>query len=532
MGDAGAIPAVLDGLVALEYRGYDSSGVGWLDGDNIQTTKSIGEVRRLIEKINADTSARVAIGHTRWATHGGVSEANCHPHLSHDNRVAVVHNGIITNHRELRAELESEGVVFSSQTDTEVIPNVLSKKQPIEKLRGSFAFLTITPDNPDSITGVRRGSQPLVAGRGEGFSFITSDVGAASLWSREIYAIEDGETVLVTRNGLEFWDGVKAIEKKPLVIKLKTKRASKGRFSTFMESEIHEIPEVIRRIKKQPQNPIKTSGTVHIAACGTSYHAGLFIANLLERSGIRTKTYIASEFVPSQPLIRDGDVGLVISQSGETADTLVALKHMKEAEMFTFGICNVEQSSIYRYVDHCVLTHAGVEVAVASTKAYIAQVITGMMLSGHPVDFDEVAFSIEEVLQNASDIKSLAKQYKDIKRIFFLGRGLDTITALESALKVKEITYKHCEGFAAGELKHGTLSLVDEHTLCVIFGDCEKLQSTRAEVEARGSQVWQIQNQHPLVNAVVAQLFALYLAQELGLDADKPRNLAKSVTVE
>jgi len=621
-----AIKHTLEGLKSLEYRGYDSAGITFPCPDNKEfiTIKSVGNVDRLVEKVelfnnSSLVTCHLSLGHTRWATHGGVSEINAHPHISHCGRIVVVHNGIISNHQEIRKSLADKGIIMKSQTDTEVIPNLISlflKKQPSDNnsallqavkratdyLHGSFAFLAIEIGT-QSIVATRKGRQPLTIGNANGFHYITSDIPAAQEKCKTLYALEDNEFAEVTRSGITFYNKdnnqLKAIQKKPLSNIKKVPKPSKGEFATFMEKEIFEIPSVIRRIGKEYDkisatsqfqdavNLLRKCDTVHIAACGTAYHAGLMLGMMLESTlKKRTKVYIASEMPYQNPLISKKDIGIVISQSGETADTLSALQLMKERNLPTIGICNVEGSSISRYVDYFLPTLAGTEVAVASTKAYIAQVMVGTILTNEAVKTTKeqklqreccntkqqrtrihrppetwqsklvpLAKQAQELLKSAPGIKMLAKQYRDANRIFFLGKNMGVITALESALKVKEITYKHCEGFPAGELKHGTLSLVDQNTLTIIFRDPikqpslehnlvydvthntqdnvsmrEKLDNARAEVEARGSHIWEITG-NPTLSAIPAQLFALYIAEELSLNPDQPRNLAKSVTV-
>ena len=589
-----ALGNTLDGLKSLEYRGYDSAGIAFPTRTGFTVIRSVGNVDKLITKVGNEThDAPLAIGHTRWATHGRVSEINAHPHVSSDGRVAVVHNGIISNYQEIRTILAQKGIEMKSQTDTEVIPNLISLflpdennaqnkrktsqtellhavKRAVGHLHGSYAFLAISNDS-ETIVATRKGRQPLTLGSAKDFYYITSDIPTAKEKCKTIYALEENEFLQVNKQGFTFYKDDRVIKKNPLTNIKRTPKPDKGTFPTFMEKEIFEIPKVISRIGinygkiakttsfQEAVTALRTSQTVHIAACGTAYHAGLVIGQMIEsKLKKRTKIYIASEMPYQSPLVGKNDIGIIISQSGETADTLSALQLMKEHGLPTIGICNVEGSSISRYVDWFLPTLAGTEVAVASTKAYIAQVTIGSILVKNAeastfATLPHVAMKnyAQNLLEVAPEIKAMARKYRDIKRIFFLGKGVGAISALEAALKVKEITYKHCEGWPAGELKHGTLSLVDQDTLTIIFANCsmrdmppqymasmrEKLSNAEAEVKARGSKTWVINGGRanddvfPVLDVMLAQLFALYLAEELKLNPDQPRNLAKSVTV-
>ena len=624
LGGLDAVGETVRGLQTLEYRGYDSAGLSFLQNDKLVTIKAVGNVSNLQRKVLESTTAsergqsQIAIGHTRWATHGGVTEVNSHPHLSADARVGVVHNGIIENYKDIAKTLAEQGITLTSQTDTEVIPNLVALnlkdnllkavKEASKYLKGSYAFLALSPLFPDQLVATRNGRQPLVIGLADGFTYVSSDLPTARAKCSEIYVLEEGEFALVERGKVEFFDDTGIVQKNPLTLDIDTRPASKEGFSTFMEKEIFEIPSIIERIeeryakitqREEFQNLLqrmRSSDTVHITACGTAYHAGLILAQLLEsHCGIRAKAYVASELPYLGALIRENDLGVVISQSGETADTLSALQLFKERGLPVLAICNVEGSSIARYCDYLLPTFAGAEIAVASTKAFIAQVLVSSILtdrvgaeemrayitprrSGTPsrptiinesdirqgvrVDSPRLPRSdirsyllspdrpypcriqdlARKVLEDAPALKELAKRYRDVRSIFFLGKGLDATLALESALKVKEITYKHCEGFPSGELKHGTLALVDEDTLTIIIdtsGDEKiraKLENARHEVSARGSFTEEFSISFGANSFVVgvmhAQLFALYLSVELGLNPDQPRNLAKSVTVE
>ncbi|MCL2587441.1 MAG: glutamine--fructose-6-phosphate transaminase (isomerizing) [Firmicutes bacterium] len=549
LGLGGAVKEAIEGLEALEYRGYDSAGISFLKDGRVKTIKSVGNISKLKEKVIIE-DAHIAIGHTRWATHGGVTEANSHPHLSHDGRVIVVHNGIIENYKDL--------IDFprKSETDTEVIPNLISKymdkgllvavKEASKHLRGSYAFLAMSPLEPNTLVATRFGRQPLVIGEGKDFIYVSSDLPTARQKCHTIYVLEEGEFVSIADEKIDF-----GFEKEPLNLEIEIKPVTKEGYSTFMEKEIFEIPSVIEKIIKNYENiiqgnefkklsrKIKNARTVHITACGTAYHSGLVLAQLLEsHQGVRTKTYIASELPFADAFFEEGDLGVVISQSGETADTLSAMQIFKEHGLPVAALCNVEGSSIARYCDFLLPTLAGTEIAVASTKAFIAQTIVATIVARQGIPPKSLISQAREVLIQAPRMKELAKEYRDIRSIFFLGKGLDATLALESALKVKEITYKHCEGFPSGELKHGTLALVDDQTLTIMLctSNDEKLrakqENAKYEVKARGSHTEEFTADNFLVGAMHAQLFSLYLAQELGLNPDQPRNLAKSVTVE
>jgi len=562
LGKRDAIKEVTAGLQSLEYRGYDSAGIAYVQGGYIHTVKRVGHVAELVQATeDLPRVISLAIGHTRWATHGGATENNSHPHVSHDGTVAVAHNGIIENYAELRKDLTERGVVFKSDTDTEVIPNLIAISesgreflpavvQATKSLHGSYAFLAVSKKHHNQIVAVKNGSQPLVIGVNKDAVYISSDTPTLSAKCDKIYALEDTEFALVDAMGVKFFTNGKYINKQPLVLSAKAVAPTKGKYATFMEKEIREIPDVITNIAKTYADKdltvlvdkIKACDTIHIAACGTSYHAGLYIARLFEARGIkRVIVHVASELPHANPMLSPRDIGLVISQSGETADTLLAMKMFKSNGLYTVAICNVEGSSIWRYADVALPTVAGVEVAVASTKAYIAQTLVGEVIAnavtGVPTDFAEYATVADEILFIAETVRVKAKQFRDIQKIFFLGKGMSTITALESALKVKEITYRHCEGISAGELKHGTLALVDDKTLCIVLTPTDahaagKLINSIQEVKSRGANVWVIPAVASSLGILFGQLFALFLAVELELNPDKPRNLAKSVTVE
>ncbi|MDR0462371.1 MAG: glutamine--fructose-6-phosphate transaminase (isomerizing) [Christensenellaceae bacterium] len=562
LGKDNAVNRVTEGLKTLEYRGYDSAGLAYISKETIHTVKQVGPVDALVQKVNdlKLPKSNIALGHTRWATHGGITEQNSHPHVSDDGNIAVVHNGIIENYIQLKSDLESKGVTFKSATDTEVIPNLISqfKSENILKsvteackyLKGSYAFLAMSCDHPDTIVAAKNGSQPLVIGTVKDAVYISSDTPTLTSKCDKIYALEDAEFAVICPTSVKFHKFGKSIVKKPLAIMASVKPATKGIYNTFMEREIHEIPDVIEAIEREYCKrdltklvaKIHACDTIHIAACGTSYHAGLYIARMFERQGLRrVLVHVASELPHTNPIINPRDIAIVISQSGETADTLSAMKTFKNRGLYTIAICNVEGSSIWRYADTALPTVAGTEVAVASTKAYIAQTLVGEIVVNaimeQPTNFVSYRKAAHEILGHSEEILKVVSENKDMNRIFFLGKGLSAITALESALKVKEITYRHCEGIAAGELKHGTLALVDSNTLSIILtptdeAAAQKLNNSIHEVKSRGSHIWTVPPVESSLQIIYAQLFALHLAQKLSLDPDKPRNLAKSVTVE
>lgn len=557
LGAGNAVERVVNGLKDLEYRGYDSAGVAAIVGKRIKTVKSVGHVRALCDKISAhEIASNIAIGHTRWATHGGVSEKNCHPHVSANGRIAVVHNGIIENYRELRAELEHENIAFKTDTDTEVIPNLIQHilgigrdllgavRRAVPRLHGSYAFLVIDAGDPETIIAVKNGSQPLVITVQNGDVFVSSDTPTATANGGAVYVLEDGEMATLRRDSVTFYMNGKCVVKKPLAITTTPAKPSKEGYATFMEKEIREIPTVVANIegayRGRNLHPLRgrifESSCVHLVACGTSFHACLYIANLLEARGTRARCYVASEFLHTRPHITDRDVAIVISQSGETADTLLAMKMLKGRGIYTAAICNVEASSIWRYADVALPTVAGVEVAVASTKAFIAQCLVGEILVNGGI-LEGVLVCGKAIIDRRADLVDLVKRHGDAKKIFFLGKGVTTIVAMESALKVKEITYRHCEGIAAGELKHGTLALVDDKTLCIFLLSNDeiangKIENAMHEVAARGARVHVLPASVGIMSVIYAQLFALDLCLSVGLDPDKPRNLAKSVTVD
>jgi glucosamine--fructose-6-phosphate aminotransferase (isomerizing) len=571
LGKADAIDSVLDGLTKLEYRGYDSAGIAYLQDNKTQVVKSVGHVDSLIDKtkdLNPPQSAKIAIGHTRWSTHGEPTELNAHPHLSNNGEIAVVHNGIIENYLEIIELLKSHGIEMRSQTDTEVIPNLIQiyfdgdlKKatgKAIKHLKGSYAIVALAAKDPTTLICAKHG-MPLCIGAGKDFSCITSDIPTALSKTQDIYVLDNGDMAVINPGKIEFFNKGKKIEKQLIKPPQSRELITKGPFSTFMEKEINDIPEVFQRVithyRNNPIAPelldlIRKASTIHICACGSAYHAGLVIGALIEKHcRIRVSTHIASEFRHSDPLIHPTDVGIVISQSGETADTMAAMNLLRENRIPTIAICNINNSALAREADYCLPMLAGFEIAVASTKAYCSQVLLGAILvdaiSDKPVfqrrEFSFLPMHARSIISKSNDIQKLAEKYVGLSRMFFLGKGLDAYAALESALKVKQLTYIQCEGYHAGELKHGPLSLVNNETLTgIIQSDTDEITNSKianatAEVKARGSKIWKIETPHsPLAfcfAVIPAQLFALHLSKLKGINPDKPRHLAKAVTV-
>lgn len=593
LGKSDAVNNVLDGLTKLEYRGYDSAGLAYIDDGSVHAVKSVGNADQLIEKmnnVNPPKDRSLAIGHTRWATHGGATELNAHPHLSNNGKIAVVHNGIIENYLELIEFLAGYNIKMQTETDTEVIPNLIqiyydgdlkkATQKAIKHLKGSYAILALAAESPNTLVCAKHG-MPLCIGAGKDFSYVTSDIPTALSKTDDIYVIENGELVVMEQGSIKFFQGSKIVEKELIKPPHTRELITKGPFKTYMEKEINDIPEVFQRIityYNKNSSPVThelldillNAATIHICACGSAYNAGLVIGNLIEKHArIRVKNHIASEFRYNDPLFTPTDVGIVISQSGETADTIAAMNLMKENSIPVIAICNTNNSSIEREANFHLPMLAGFEIAVASTKAYCAQVLIGAILvnsicgsiSRQNADlsdkppFSKNAFSLlpmhaRQVILKNKDIAALALKRQSISRIFFLGIGLDAVAAQEAAMKVKELSYIHCEGYPAGELKHGALSLVDNNTLTALFQTSDalgsripnapsvvaaKIANAAAEVKARGSKIWNVEiPDSPLsfcYSVMPAQLFALHLSKLKGNNPDKPRHLAKAVTV-
>lgn len=599
-GSENALPRLLSGLSALEYRGYDSAGIAFFKNGAAECIKSRGRIEILKQKVDPDDISHCGIGHTRWATHGEPSDINSHPHEA-DN-LYIVHNGIIENYAELKRELMSEGYDFVSETDTEVAAKVIDRAykrlcDPVkalfaaaEEFRGSFAIAVIFKETEGKIFGIRR-DNPLLAAISDDGAFITSDISAVLSYTNRFVRPLENEVVIATADGITVLDrNGKEIKRDFETALWQREEAEKGGFPFFMLKEIHEEPEAIYktlapRIKDGmpyfesrllTEECIKNYSHIHIVACGTAYHAGLVAKFAIEKlARVRVSVELASEFRYNEPILSEKDLVIVISQSGETADTLAALRLAKKTGVPVLGIVNARGSTIAREADSVIHTLCGPEIAVASTKAYSVQCALLYLLSFHisnslgRLGDEETARLTEELLHSvpkavasvidASDkVSKIAEDYKDEKSIFFIGRGADHALSNEAALKCKEISYIHCEAYAAGELKHGTISLVSEGVpVCAVMtqsGVAEKMISNIREVKARGADVLLVAKRGipypddianrvitlpavsellmPLISATAVQLLAYYLAYHLGFDVDKPRNLAKSVTVE
>lgn len=600
------VPEILDGLKKLEYRGYDSAGISLIQGDHITTTKKQGKIANLESAISKNKKfvGNIGIGHTRWATHGKPSEENSHPHLSED--VAVVHNGIIENYQELKEKLKKSGVKFVSQTDTEVIPHLISlhlkksknKKQAvldaIAELHGAFALAIIFKGEEDFMAIAKKGS-PLLVGFGQGKNagehYVASDYFALDALTSKISYLEDGDVGFLNTKEIEIFDASgKKVEREVKIIEKDLAKVSKEHFKHFMQKEIYEQPRVIKDILNNyvaqgnivlPNFPydLKTIDKITIVACGTSYYAGMVGKYLIESlAGVNVEVDIASEFRYRGAAFSANNLSIFISQSGETADTIAALKYTKEKGQKTLGIVNVAMSNMAYLSDAIIRTIAGPEIGVASTKAYIAQVTVLVLFA---IELAYLKKAIDEKtkkellnnLQNLSDkienifqketldeIKSVAKFIKKHQSLIYVGRGISYPTALEGALKLKELSYINAFGIAAGELKHGTIALIDKDMPVIAIAPntelFEKSASNIEEIVARGGKVVLIGNEagikelkgltyksiclpkienvidEAILSVIPTQLLAYYTANYKGHDVDQPRNLAKSVTVE
>ena len=597
--DAG--PLLLDGLKRLEYRGYDSAGIAVQSGGMIRAAKASGHLQNLCEKTHdgADLPGTCGIGHTRWATHGAPTVTNAHPHLSDDGVFAVVHNGIIENYAELREELIGRGFVFHSETDTEVVVHLLDSyykgdlksavMKTVSRLSGSYALGVVCADHPGELIAVKSAS-PLILGVGVGESFFASDVTALVSHTRNVIYLEDGEFASLTPDRITVFDCTgKEVEKKVSRVVWDVEAAEKGGYEHFMLKEIMEQPRALKaavepRVRdgeivldgvELTAEQLKGIRRVVITACGSAYHAGCVGRYIMEElCRIPVEAEVASELRYRNPLIGEDTLVIVISQSGETADTIAALKECKERGARTLAIVNVVGSTVAKLADDVLYTWAGPEIAVATTKGYTTQVAVLSLLSVYMarklerIDDDRYRElvsgirSLPERCQRSIDLNThvayLAKRYHNNSSLFFIGRNLDYAACLEASLKLKEISYIHSEAYAAGELKHGTIALIEEGrlvvALCCYEALFDKLASNIKEVKARGAKVMAVVQEgnrrifaeaddvlfapivDPLLIAITEivplQLFAYYVAKENGCDIDKPKNLAKSVTVE
>ena len=600
IGTKKAKPILINGLLRLEYRGYDSAGIATIENDGIKVVKEKGRIANLnsIEEINT-LEGTIGIGHTRWATHGKPSAENSHPHYDNTNTFAVVHNGIIENYHELRKFLEDKGYTFLSDTDTEVIPNLISYyykkeknflkslKKACDDLKGSFALEILCKDYPDNMIVVRQDS-PLVIGKGLNENYISSDIPAILSFTKDFYFLNDREFAVLSRKNIEFYDNdLNKIEKPIKSIEWNTASAEKDGYDDFMLKEIYEQPNAIRETIGSKLSEDKISfndfsiskeylqslNKLYIVACGTAMNAGYTVKNTFESlCKIPVEVEIASEFRYKDPLVDERTLCIFISQSGETADTIAALKLAKEKGAKTLAMANVIGSSITREADYCIYTHAGPEIAVASTKAYTSQVVLLNILALYfaevlnTISKKEISKLKEELLELPKKAELALRTVAEIKNfssivyketdMFFLGRGLDYYSALEASLKLKEISYIHSEAYAAGELKHGPIALIENDvTVIGIITNpllVEKTVSNMQEVITRGAKTLVITNQNidnsqffkvinipetdprfaPVLSIIPLQLLSYYISKAKGLDVDKPRNLAKSVTVE
>jgi len=606
IGHKKASPILLNGLLRLEYRGYDSAGISTVEKNGLSIMKDKGRVKNLynLDGID-DLTGTIGIAHTRWATHGKPSKENAHPHLDNSDSFAVVHNGIIENYNELKKFLADNGYTFRSQTDSELIPNLIhyyySKDEQndnqkvlraVQKtcmdLKGSFALQVISKFMPDNMIVIRKDS-PLVIGKGDGENYVSSDIPTILSYTKDFYLLNDYEFAVLSRDNVEFYDiNLNKIVKPIKSIDWDINSADKNGYEDYMLKEIFEQPNAVRETigSRLPENEpcnfedlkfskefLSTINKMYIVACGTAMHAGLSGKSAIEKlCNIPVTVDIASEFRYRNPIIDKNTLCIYISQSGETADTIAALKLAKSKGATTLAISNVIGSSITREADYCIYTHAGPEIAVASTKAYTSQVVLldilavyfAEILSTTPIlqlqnikkEILALPAKIDEALKCSDRIKTFANKIYQEKDIFFLGRGADYNTALEGSLKLKEISYIHSEAYAAGELKHGPIALIENGiTVIGIMTDkllVEKSISNLQEVITRGAKTLVVTNQNlpannfetiitvpdtdtllsPILAIVPLQLLSYYISKAKGLDVDKPRNLAKSVTVE
>lgn len=596
-----AAPVLLDGLAKLEYRGYDSAGIAVYDGEKIRMEKAVGRLK-VLEELTQDGATlpgTVGIGHTRWATHGVPSDLNAHPHFNHDHSIVVVHNGIIENYLKLKKKLAGKGYEFLSETDTEVIAHMLDyyyKGDPLDaiskvmhRMEGSYGLGIMFRDHPDEVYAVRKDS-PLIVGTSPEGNLIASDVPAVLKYTRDVYYLENEEIVKLTRDGLHFYNiDEEELEKEATHIDWDMNAAEKGGYEHFMLKEMHEQPKAVKdtltpRIKNgdvvieelgMTDEEIRAIRKIFIVACGSAYHTGVTAKYVFEKlARIPVEVDLASEFRYRDPILPENTLVVIVSQSGETADTLAALRLAKEKGVRTLGIVNVVGSSIAREADNVMYTWAGPEIAVATTKAYSTQLIAQYLLAMKFAkvrgtvsqnDFDAMIQSLERLpeqisllLSHKENVQRFANRYLATEHVFFIGRGIDYAISMEGSLKLKEISYIHSEAYAAGELKHGTISLIEDGRLVVaVLTQPELYKKTISniqEVKTRGAFVMAVTTVGntevekvadyvvylPETNPVFAnslaiiplQLFGYYVSIGRGLDVDKPRNLAKSVTVE
>ncbi|MEE1431604.1 MAG: glutamine--fructose-6-phosphate transaminase (isomerizing) [Clostridia bacterium] len=602
VGEGHAKERIIDGLKRLEYRGYDSAGIALPINGRIEIRKHVGEIKNL-EKIIGDPAydSSVGIGHTRWATHGAPSDLNAHPHANGDNSIAIVHNGIIENYQEIKEWLIRDyGVKFKSETDSEVIAHLIgiyydgdllqAVNRAVEQMRGAYAVAAIAAAEPDKIVAVRKDA-PLVAGIGKGFNFIASDIPALLKYVREVYLIENNETVVLTKDDIKIYneDG-KVVKRDVFHVTWDADAAEKEGYEHFMLKEIHEQPKgiqetLVRRLNEDgtinldgismTKEDIENFDKVYIVACGTAYHAGLVGKLVIEKMArVPVEVDIASEFRYRDPFVDEKTLFIAISQSGETLDTLAALREAKRKGARILSVVNVVGSSVARESDDVFYTWAGPEIAVASTKAYTTQLICmyliGLYMGSTKGTIEKDYYTqvleelkllpekVEKLFGEEDQIAALARKYHRKDQVFYVGRGLDSGVSYEGSLKLKEISYINSFAIAAGELKHGTIALMEEETPVFALATqdflYEKMVSNVEEIKARGARVVAIAKEgrteieqvadeviyippcmdevSPVLAVIPLQIFAYYVAKERGCNIDKPKNLAKSVTVE
>lgn len=594
---------IIEGLKKLEYRGYDSAGIAVVSDGEIELRKHVGAIVNLEKLIGKENlGGHVGIGHTRWATHGAPSDVNSHPHMSADNRVALVHNGTIENYVELRTALEDEGIGFKSDTDSEVAAVLIGKyynmsgdlKAAMDKatseMTGTFALAAIAADEPDMFVAYRKNA-PLIVGKGDGCNFVASDFSALLKYTKDVYLLENGDTVVLTPDSVTIYDETgKEIKRETMHISWDESVAEKGDFEHFMLKEIYDQPEGIMETLKRnlsdnggvelydmtlTKEDFAKFNKICIVACGTAYHAGLVGRNIIEKLvKIPVEVDVASEFRYRDPFVNEQTLFIAISQSGETADTLEALREAKRKGARVLSIVNVVGSSVARESDDVFYTWAGPEISVASTKAYTTQLLSLYLLALYLGDLKDtitpeyyseiieelaaIPGKLEEVLKMRGSIEKLAKKLYDRDQVFFIGRGMDSSVAYEGSLKLKEISYINSFAIAAGELKHGTIALMEPKTIVVALATqsklFDKMVSNIQEVKARNAHVISIAKEGntaieehsdetfyipncldevtPLLSVIPLQIYAYYVAKEKGCEIDRPRNLAKSVTVE
>ena len=602
IGKKNAVEVIYNGLEKLEYRGYDSAGIAVIDNDKIERRRSVGKLINLQENIKSNKiSGNIGIGHTRWATHGKPSEENAHPHTDCSGKIVVVHNGIIENYVSLKKQLQKEGHKFASETDTEVVAHLIEKyykgdllsavKSALRNIEGAYALCAISCEDNSRII-VARKDAPLVIGIGKDENFIASDVSALLQYTKDVIFLENGDIAEIKENSITIFDETDTpIKRKSQKILWNAIQAEKCGYKHFMLKEIHEQTQttqdtfrgrisdeenkIILQSVKLTKEEILNISRICIVACGTSYHAGLTAKFLFENlTGIPTEVNIASEFRYANPVIDDKVLTIFISQSGETADTLAALRLAKEKKSKTIAICNVVGSSVSREADNVLYTHCGPEIGVASTKAFTGQLtalyllvmfmaskkktITTEQLAEFISNLRDIPTKISETLKLSNKIKEIAKLFQNTKQFIYLARNINYPIALEGALKLKEISYIYAEGYPAGEMKHGPIALIDETMPVMVIATkskvYDKILSNIEEAKARGAKIIAIANKgnkdiiknsdyqifvpevdeilSPLINVIPLQFFAYFVSVMKGCDVDQPRNLAKSVTVE